>query len=158
MSKFKKGKKGKELPPISTASLPDIVFMLLCFFMVVTKMREADIKVRTKVPHITELRKIENKSLNSFIFIGPPSNQYQAQLGSAPRIQLNDAFAKPSDIMTFANQRRTDVPPGQHNEMTVSMKVDGEVKMGLVTDVKTELRKANMRRVFYLGNKRSEKK
>lgn len=158
MSKFKKGKKSKELPPISTASLPDIVFMLLCFFMVVTKMRESDIKVRTKVPQITELRKIENKSLNSFIFIGPPSNQYQAQLGSAPRVQLNDAFAKPSDIMAFATQRRTDVPPGQHNEMTVSMKVDGEVKMGLVTDVKTELRKANMRRVFYLGNKRSEKK
>jgi biopolymer transport protein ExbD len=158
MSKFKKGKKTKELPPISTASLPDIVFMLLCFFMVVTKMREADIKVRTKVPQITELRKIENKSLNSFIFIGPPSNQYQAQLGSAPRIQLNDAFAKPADIMTFANQRRTDVPPAQHNEMTVSMKVDGEVKMGLVTEVKTQLRKANMRRVFYLGNKRSEKK
>lgn len=157
MSKFKKGKKSKELPPISTASLPDIVFMLLCFFMVVTKMRESDIKVRTKVPQITELRKIENKSLNSFIFIGPPSNQYQEQLGTAPRIQLNDAFAKPSDIMTFANQRRTDVPQEEHNNMTVSMKVDGEVKMGLVTEVKTELRKANMRRVFYLGNKRSDK-
>jgi len=159
MSKFKKGKKGKELPPISTASLPDIVFMLLCFFMVVTKMREADIKVRTKVPQITELRKIENKSLNSFVFIGPPSSQYQAQLGNAPRIQLNDAFAKPSDIMAFANQRRAEIEDAkQRNEMTVSMKVDGEVKMGLVTEVKTELRKANMRRVFYLGNRRSEKK
>ena len=158
MSKFKKGKKSKELPPISTASLPDIVFMLLCFFMVVTKMRETDIKVRTKVPQISELRKIENKSLNSFVFIGPPSNQYQAQLGNAPRIQLNDAFAKPTDIMAFATQRRADVPPAQHNEMTVAMKVDGEVKMGLVTEVKTQLRKANMRRVFYLGNKRSEKK
>ncbi len=158
MSKFKKGKKGKELPPISTASLPDIVFMLLCFFMVVTKMRETDIKVRTKLPQITELRKIENKSLNSFIFMGPPANQYAQQLGTAPRIQLNDAFAKPTDIMTFANQRRNDVPPAKHNEMTVSMKVDGEVKMGLVSEVKTELRKANMRRVFYLANKRSSRK
>jgi biopolymer transport protein ExbD len=158
MSKFKKGKKGKELPPISTASLPDIVFMLLCFFMVVTKMRETDIKVRTKVPQISELRKVENKSLNSFIFIGPPANQYQELLGSAPRIQLNDAFAKPSDIMQFANARRNEIPQPQQSEMTVSLKVDGEVKMGLVTEVKTELRKANMRRVFYMANRRSESK
>jgi biopolymer transport protein ExbD len=158
MSKFKKGKKGKELPPISTASLPDIVFMLLCFFMVVTKMRETDIKVRTKVPQITELRKIENKSMNSFVFIGPPASQYQELMGTAPRIQLNDAFAKATDIMAFATARRAEIPPVQHNEMTVSLKVDGEVKMGLVTDVKTELRKANMRRVFYLANRRSEAK
>ena len=61
MSKFKGKKKSKEAPAITTASLPDIVFMLLCFFMVVTKMRETDIKVRTKVPQISELRKIENK-------------------------------------------------------------------------------------------------
>jgi biopolymer transport protein ExbD len=157
MSKFKNKKKGKELPPISTASLPDIVFMLLCFFMVVTKMRESDIKVRTKLPQISELRKIENKSLNSFIFIGPPSSQYQELMGTAPRIQLNDAFAKPTDIMQFASARRVEVPPAKHNEMTVSMKVDGEVKMGLVTDVKTELRKANMRRLLYIANKKSDK-
>ena len=155
MSKFKKGKSKKELPPISTASLPDIVFMLLCFFMVVTKMRDADIKVRTKVPQISEMRKIENKSLNSFVFIGPPSSQYQELMGTAPRVQLNDAFAKPTDIMAFATQRRAEVPAAQHNEMTISLKVDGEVKMGLVTDVKTELRKANMRRVFYMANRRS---
>jgi biopolymer transport protein ExbD len=158
MSKFKKGKKTKGMPAINTASLPDIVFMLLCFFMVVTKMRETDIKVRTKIPQITELRKIENKSLNSFVFIGPPANQYKDLLGTAPRIQLNDAFAKPTEIMAFATQRKGEVPPAQHNQMTVSMKVDGEVKMGLVTEVKTELRKANMRRVFYIANRKSDKK
>jgi biopolymer transport protein ExbD len=155
MSKFKKGKKSKELPPISTASLPDIVFMLLCFFMVVTKMRDADIKVRTKVPQITEMRKVENKSLNSFVFIGPPSSLYSDQMGTAPRVQLNDAFAKPADIMAFATQRRAEVDAVDHPKMTVSLKVDGEVKMGLVTEVKTELRKANMRRVFYMANRRA---
>jgi len=155
MSKFKKGKKSKELPPINTASLPDIVFMLLCFFMVVTKMRDADIKVRTKVPQITEMRKLENKSLNSFIFVGPPSSLYSDQMGTAPRLQLNDAFAKPSDIMAFATQRRTEVEAQDHPKMTVALKVDSEVKMGLVSEVKTELRKANMRRVFYMANRRA---
>ena len=60
--------------------------------------------------------------------------------------------------MAFATQRRTEIPAAQHNQMTVSLKVDGEVKMGLVTEVKTELRKANMRRVFYMANRRSEAK
>jgi biopolymer transport protein ExbD len=60
--------------------------------------------------------------------------------------------------MQFANARRNEIPQPQHGEMTVSLKVDGEVKMGLVTEVKTELRKANMRRVFYMANRRSESK
>jgi len=155
MSKFKKNKK-KDAPGITTASLPDIVFMLLCFFMVVTKMRDADVKVRVRIPQATELQKLEKKSMVSHIFIGPPSPVYQAQFGSAPKIQLNDAFATPKDIMQFVNVERSAINPERHNEMTCAMKIDGEVKMGLITDVKTELRKANFRRVSYLANKRAE--
>ncbi|EJF52526.1 biopolymer transport protein [Saprospira grandis DSM 2844] len=155
MSKFKKNKK-KDAPGITTASLPDIVFMLLCFFMVVTKMRDADVKVRVRIPQATELQKLEKKSMVSHIFIGPPSPVYQAQFGSAPKIQLNDAFAKPEDIMQFVNVERSAINPERHNEMTCAMKIDGEVKMGLITDVKTELRKANFRRVSYLANKRAQ--
>ncbi|WCL82309.1 biopolymer transporter ExbD [Saprospira sp. CCB-QB6] len=154
MSKFKKNKK-KDAPGITTASLPDIVFMLLCFFMVVTKMRDADVKVRVRIPQATELEKLEKKSMVSHIFIGPPSPIYQAQFGSAPKIQLNDAFATPDDIMQFVNVERSAINPERHNEMTCAMKIDGEVKMGLITDVKTELRRANFRRVSYLANKRS---
>lgn len=155
MSKFKKNKK-KDAPGITTASLPDIVFMLLCFFMVVTKMRDADVKVRVRIPQATELQKLEKKSMVSHIFIGPPSPVYQAQFGSAPKIQLNDAFATPDDIMQFVNVERSAINPERHNEMTCAMKIDGEVKMGLITDVKTELRKANFRRVSYLANKRAQ--
>lgn len=155
MSKFKKNKK-KDAPGITTASLPDIVFMLLCFFMVVTKMRDADVKVRVRIPQATELEKLEKKSMVSHIFIGPPSPVYQAQFGSAPKIQLNDAFATPDDIMQFVNVERSAINPERHNEMTCAMKIDGEVKMGLITDVKTELRKANFRRVSYLANKRAQ--
>lgn len=155
MSRFKKNKK-KEAPGITTASLPDIVFMLLCFFMVVTKMRDADVKVRVKIPQATELQKLEKKSLVSHIFIGPPTSMYAGKFGTAPKIQLNDAFARPEDIMQFVEYERTKVDPRQHNEMTCALKVDGEVKMGLVTDVKTELRKANFRKVSYLANQRGK--
>ena len=60
MSKFKKGE-GKGMPAISTASLPDIVFMLLFFFMVTTVMREETLKVKNHLPEATEVKKMEKK-------------------------------------------------------------------------------------------------
>src|SRR5665811_259737 len=100
MSKFRKSG-GKELPPISTASLPDIVFMLLFFFMVTTTMRETSLKVKVRLPNATELSKLERKSLVSTIYIGEPIRQYQGKFGVAPRIQLNDQFADVSDVQAF---------------------------------------------------------
>ena len=58
MSKFKK-KKGGDLPAVNTASLPDIVFMLLFFFMVATVMRENTLKIENKLPNADQVEKLE---------------------------------------------------------------------------------------------------
>ena len=58
------------MPPISTASLPDVIFMILFFFMVSTTMRDQELLVRYKLPEATEVQKLEKKSLVSFIHIG----------------------------------------------------------------------------------------
>lgn len=151
MSKFKK-KGSKDAPGITTASLPDIVFMLLCFFMVVTKMRDSEMKVQVRVPAATELQKLEKKSLVSHIFIGKPTRRYAAVLGTAPRIQLNDAFAKPEEIAAFIdNEKEKVINPKLHGQMTAAIRTDKEVRMGIVTEVKTELRKVNFRKVSYLA-------
>ena len=89
MSKFKRGT-GKGMPAISTASLPDIVFMLLFFFMVTTVMRETTLKIEVNPPEATEVKKMEKKSLVSYIYVGPPTESQQANFGIAARIQLND--------------------------------------------------------------------
>ncbi len=151
MSKFnKKGK--KEAPGITTASLPDIVFMLLCFFMVVTKMRDSELLVKVTVPNATQLQKLEKKTLVSHIFIGPPTKKYQATMGTAPRIQLNDQFATVEKIPEFiANEKFKVKNQKKHSQMTAAMRIDKDVKMGIVTDVKTELRKVNFRKVSYLA-------
>ena len=156
MSKFKKkGKKGA--PGITTASLPDIVFMLLFFFMVVTKMRDSEMKVKIQVPAATELQKLEKKSLVSHVYIGSPIPKYAAVMGSAPRIQLNDQFAEPSQIPFFiANEIEKLSNPKLRRAMTCAMRVDKEVKMGIVTEVKTELRKVNFRKVSYLASDAGE--
>jgi len=146
MGRFKKDT-AKKTTPISTASLPDIIFMLLFFFMVTTTMRETQLFVRNQMPPATEVQKLERKSLVSFIYIGPPL-QYQI-FGTEPRIQLNDAFAVPADISAFISAEREARQEAERPLMTTSMKVDRETKMGIVTDVKQELRKVNALKVNY---------
>ena len=157
MSKFRKDG-GKELPPISTASLPDIVFMLLFFFMVSTTMREVTLKVRVRVPEATELSKLEKKSLVSYIYVGEPLPQYQKDFGVAPRIQLNDQFANTSDIQEYIASEREARTEAERPSMITSLKVDENTKMGIVSDIKTELRKAAALHINYSARKRTDRR
>ncbi len=156
MSKFRKDD-GKELPPISTASLPDIVFMLLFFFMVSTTMREVTVNVKQSLPEATELSKLEKKSLVSYIYIGEPKPNFQKTFGKAPRIQLNDQFATVSDIPDYITAEREVRDEAERPSMVTSLKVDVNTKMGLVTDVKQELRKAAALNINYSARQKVER-
>jgi biopolymer transport protein ExbD len=144
--RFKKEGSSKS-QKINTASLPDIIFMLLFFFMVTTTMRETTLFVRNTLPSATEIQKLERKSLVSFIYIGPPlqSNIF----GTEPRIQLNDAFASVTEIASFVEAERLARPEAERPLMIYSMKIDRDTKMGIVTDVKQELRKVNALNINY---------
>ena len=156
MSKFrKKGK--KELPAISTASLPDIVFILLFFFMVTTTMREVNFKVRIKLPAATELSKLEKKSLVSYIYVGEPLQEYQKTYGIAPRIQLNDQFANIEDIQSFIAAERGARAEEERPLMITSLKIDENTRMGIVNDIKQELRKASALHINYSSRKQAER-
>ena len=145
MSKFGE-KKSKAKAEISTASLPDIIFMLLFFFMVTTVMKDATLKVKIRPPEATEIQKLEKKSLVSYVYIGPP---LQAQYGTEPRIQLNDAFAEVSEIQPFIVAEREKLDEKLVPFMTTSLRVDRDTKMGLISDIKQELRKINALKVNY---------
>ena len=153
MGKFVK-KRGKAMPEVSTASLPDIIFMLLFFFMVVTVLRDATIKVNNNVPSATELTKLEKKSLVNYLYIGKPLKKFQAVYGTKPQLQLGDKFSTMKDIPLFLEKHRSTLPENQRPGINSSLRVDGEVTMGIVTDVKTELRKANQLKVNYSAKKR----
>lgn len=153
MGKFQK-KRGKVLPEISTASLPDIIFMLLFFFMVVTVLRDAELMVKVITPSATELTKLEKKSLVNFIYIGRPTIQYQDIYGTKPRMQLGDKFADVTEIPIFLEKHKVTLPENQRNSITSSLKIDGEVTMGIVTDVKTALRKAGQLKVNYSAKRK----
>ena len=147
MAKFKKDGK-KETPAISTASLPDIVFMLL-FFLVSTTMREVTLMIQNNLPQATQIAKLEKKSLVSNIYVGKPTLQYQKAYGTEPRIQLNDKFATLEDVGAFVAAEREARKEEDRNSITNNLKIQSETTMGIVTDIKQELRKANSLRINY---------
>ena len=143
----------KSLPPISTASLPDVIFMILFFFMISTTMRDQELLVRYKLPTATEVQKLEKKSLVSFIHIGQPTPIMQAKFGTAPRIQLNDSYRTEKDILDFIAAERDKLNESDRALMTVCLKADDQTKMGIITDVKQELRRANALKLSYAASK-----
>lgn len=155
MAKFSK-KRGKSSPEVSTASLPDIIFMLLFFFMMVTVLRDSDLKLKVNTPEATELTKLEEKSLVNYIYIGRPTKQNQEKYGTSPRIQLGDKISSVDDIPLFLEQHKVKLPENKRGRITSSLRVDGEVTMGIVQDVKTKLRKSNQLKVNYSAGKRAD--
>ena len=154
MSKFKK-KGSNELPAISTASLPDIVFMLLFFFMVATVMRDSSLKIKNNLPSAADTEKLGQKNLIMFIYAGPPSDNYKERYGTEARIQLNDKLANINDIGAFlaaerATKREEEVPM-----LITALKVDKSTNMGLVSDVEQALRKAGQLKINYTTKKGS---
>lgn len=149
MAVMKKSGDKKEVPGISTASLPDVIFMILFFFMVSTTMREEDVLVKYQLPSATEVQKLEKKNLVSYINIGVPVTHMQARYGTAPQIQLNDSYKTAKDIGDFIAAEREQMDEADRAYMTVSIKADRYTKMGIITDVKQELRRANALKISY---------
>ncbi len=151
MGKFKKSRSGGQ-PAINTASLPDIVFMLLFFFMVSTTMKEVDMKVMINPAQATELVKLERKELVTFIYVGIPMKAFQSLYGTEPRIQLNDQFATVRDIQSYIAQTRDNMRESDQAKMIVSIKADKKCPMGVITDIKQALRKAAALKINYSAN------
>ncbi|HET55665.1 MAG TPA: biopolymer transporter ExbD [Ignavibacteria bacterium] len=130
--KFKK-KRASVKQDIPTASLPDIVFMLLLFFMVATQLREVDVLVQFSLPEAEFIEKIENKRLVSYVWVGRDE-----------RIQINDSIVRQEEIRDIMYRKRVELP-----NVIVSFRVDKNANMGVVTDIQQELRKADARRINY---------
>ena len=147
-------KKGeREVPAMSTTSLPDVVYIILFFFMLSTSMRDQELMVKYRLPEATEVQKLEKKNLVSYIHIGVPVLHMQAKYGTAPLIQLNDSYKTTKDILDFAAAERDKLSEADRASMTICLKADGGTKMGIIADVKQELRRANALKLSYVSSK-----
>jgi biopolymer transport protein ExbD len=144
MSKFKKKTEVKQ--EIPTSSMPDVVFMLLFFFMVTTELRKTSIEVKQQIPRATQLRKLMRKGLVANLYIGEPT---KPQYGKEPKIQADDVFIDTKDIIRWVNEQKSKLDELERDQLTVALKVDKDAKRGIISDVETELRKANARKLLY---------
>ena len=152
MAKFKKKTQVKQ--DIPTSSMPDVVFMLLFFFMVTTELRETAIDVQQRIPMATQLRKLQRKSLVTNLYIGEP--RQIKEFGKEAKIQADDVFIEPKDIILWVSRQKDMLPENERDQLTVAMKVDGEAKRGIIADVESELRTANARKILYITLQKKE--
>jgi len=148
MARIRKDEK-REAPALSTSSLPDIIFMLLFFFMAVTSMKEVTFKVKIAAPEATELQKLENKSVVRYVYVGKPTEEYKRMFGSETRIQLSDAFADIAELEDYVVSERSAMKEEDQNLMTISIKADKDTRMGVITDIKQALRRAYALKLSY---------
>ncbi|MCF6351176.1 MAG: biopolymer transporter ExbD [Flavobacteriaceae bacterium] len=145
MSKF--NKKKKDMPAVNTASLPDIVFMLLFFFMVTTVMKDTDLLIKQQIPKASEIKKLEQKKLVSYIYVGKSKD---GKFGDV--IQLNDKIAEIKDIRNFILDKRSKVAQNELPRLTTSIKADIKNEVGTIFDIKKELREIEALKINYSAN------
>ena len=135
---------------IPTSSLPDIIFMLLIFFMVSTVMRQTNVKVKTSLPQAQSLEKIEQKRLISYVYIGPKKGNVKGS--GQTGVQVDDALIQDVSNIQGIMQRKIEEEP----RLIVSFKVDQEAEAGMLRDVEQELRDANALRINYASNQEEQ--
>ena len=153
MARFKKEGK-KDLPEINTGSMSDIIFMFLFFFMVITNMRETDVRVIFTMPSASEIQKLEKKSLVATIYIGAPRNKNENTLPPGKvSIQLNDQTVKQEnlvrDVRDFIAVEKESRNEEDRQRLTFSIKADKEVQMRYINLIKAELRANNALKINY---------
>ena len=142
-------KNRNQLPAISTASLPDIVFMLLFFFMTVTTIKSKTLLVDNDLPHASQVKSLDKKDRVIEIIVGKPNPKLAKVVGTEPKIQLNDKLAYVNEIGPYVLSELSRKPENIQNLITVSLKIDKNVQVGIVSDIKQELRKINVLKVNY---------
>ena len=146
MSMFKRTR--REIPGLNTSSLPDLIFTVLFFLMIVTHMRKVTLKVRYQVPQGTELTRLTKKTAVSYIYIGKPAVGSDIDKAKTA-IQLNDKYATTTDIIDYIAAEKSRMTPEDQQQMTVSIKADKNTKMGIISEVKQALRKSKALKISY---------
>ena len=146
-----------EVPGLNTASLPDLIFSVLFFFMIVTHMQKVAVKVQFRTPQGTELTRLTKKTAVTYIYIGKPEGNLQKTLGTATRIQLNDKFGNLDEVVDYISAERERMSPEDQQQMTVSVKADRTTKMSIIDNVKQALRKAKAYRISSSATEKNHK-
>ena len=157
---FARNNEDRDVPMLNTSSLPDLIFTVLFFFMIVTHMRDVDLKVRYEVPQGTEIQKLGHKASVVHIYVGKRMNVNDNLNDNVNEngeffIQLNNEIATLADIKEFLDNERSRMNSEDQGRMTVSIKADRDVPMGLISDIKQTLQQNYALRINYSATERN---
>ncbi|WP_311589592.1 ExbD/TolR family protein [Prevotella disiens] len=149
-------RRSHDIPELNTASLPDLIFTILFFFMLVTHMRKVAVKVKYQVPQGTELTKLVKKTTITYLYIGKPMNETGQLAGDSLCIQMNDKLVDVAKIKSYLVKERATMSAEDKKQMSVSIRADKETPMGRIIDIKQSLREANVLNVNYAATKKKK--
>ena len=155
MSRFRQKEK-HEVPGLNLAAMPDLIFTVLFFFMIVTHMRDVKPMVRFTIPQGTEVEKARQAGI-VYLFIGKPVNGQGDVVGGESRIQVNDRFVTFDELGAAIEQERSQMSEENRQQMVVSIRADRATEMGLINDVKQELRKVGALHINYSATGKQKK-
>lgn len=147
MIQFRRRLRG--VPELNTASLPDLIFTVLFFFMIVTHMREVTLKVKYRVPQGTELTRLTKKSAVVYLYIGMPITSLSKATGQSMQVQLNDRLVRIDEIADYVSAERDRMSPEDQQQMIISIRADKHTSMATINQVKQELRNAKALKISY---------
>ncbi|MES5004753.1 ExbD/TolR family protein [Prevotella disiens] len=154
MSIFRR--RSHDIPELNTASLPDLIFTILFFFMLVTHMRKVAVKVKYQVPQGTELTKLVKKTAITYLYIGKPMSETGQLASDSLCIQMNDKLVDVAEIKSYLVKERATMSAEDKKQMSVSIRADKETPMGRIIDIKQSLREANVLNVNYAATKKKK--
>ncbi len=130
------------VPSLNVASMPDLIFTVLFFFMIVTHMRSDEVKVRLEVPAGHEVKKLAGHPAIINIYIGKSQKDVW-------QVQLNGNLVSPAEIPALISDIRSKLSAENAERLTVSLRADRHAPMGLVSDVKQALQKSYALKINY---------
>ena len=147
-------RKERRQPELNMSSLPDLIFTVLFFFMIVTTMRSVPVKVAYRTPEGTMITKMKKKESTIYLFIGKSMNKGKKTGGDSFFVQVNDRLMPPNQVGAYVQSFKDNLLPDEQEEMMVAMKIDKDAPMGLVNEVKMQLRKVGALKVHYAATKK----
>ena len=140
-SMFRSSARDKGVPSLNMASMPDLIFTVLFFFMIVTHMRSDEVKVRLQVPQATEVQKLANRPSVVNVYVGQLDGQWQ--------VQVNGDIVRPEDITASIEQIRRGMAPENVEHLTISFRADRKAPMRVINQVKRTLQRSYALRINY---------
>lgn len=148
MSRFRPSRQ-RQVPGLNLASLPDLIFTVLFFFMIVTHMRDVVPHVNYEVPQSSEVQKDVRKAGLVYIFIGKPIDSQGRTVSDRTVVQLNNRLVDIPQLAQEIERERASMSESERRQFTVSIRADRDTEMGIINDVKQQLRRAGALRVNY---------